>query len=165
MLPYNFNSGWSASTWQGGTIWFWVQPSAVAPWSLFGSLACCPTPALSLCYFSCLCSLRIWLLAPSLFSGANSAFYCTSVGGVRLQFTVYVFLGFFWEGEFSLPRGCAEFCSHSIDSGVVSGVCCSPVGSADLPRQFWNWLALLFSGRCFLGVGSAWWGIGRLSTG
>jgi hypothetical protein len=54
-----------------------------------GRLAYCPTPALSLCCFVCL--VRVWLLAPPLFSRACSVFHPTSAVGVRLQFTVYTF--------------------------------------------------------------------------
>jgi hypothetical protein len=38
----------------------------------FGSLACCSTPAVHLCCFFCVSSLRVQLLAPLLFSGAVS---------------------------------------------------------------------------------------------
>jgi hypothetical protein len=83
--------------------------SGIHHWPCFGRLACCSTPGLSLCSFSLLCSLRVWLLAPPPFSRGRFSIPThphLSVG-VRLQFNVYAFQ-FCWGGVFNLPRGCTE---------------------------------------------------------
>jgi hypothetical protein len=53
-----------------------------------------------------------------------------------LEFTIYVFQ-FCW-GGFSLPRGCAGFCSQGMGREVSHGVLCSPVHSANShASRFW----------------------------
>jgi hypothetical protein len=115
----------------------------------FGRLACCPSPALSLCASLNLCSVLAaplggWLVAPSLtlslccfsfteslalrcqllgqlpFSVAGSVSTPTSTVGVGLQFTVYAFQ-LCW-GRFSLSRDCAVLCSQEVGKGVMHGV-------------------------------------------
>jgi hypothetical protein len=54
-----------------------------APWDQLGDIppaplwrvGLSPHPALSLCCFTCICSLSVWLFAPPPFSGAVSAFH------------------------------------------------------------------------------------------
>jgi hypothetical protein len=135
---------------QGGAIQFWVQSTVPQdylsdhPLPYFGRFACCPTPTLSLCPLSHFCSLRIWLLAPLLFSEADSVFHPTPTVCSRLQFTDYVFS---WQWGFNLLMVCTVLCSQCVGRGVVCGACCSPVGPAALKLarnggQLFSWQTL-----------------------
>jgi hypothetical protein len=108
-------------------------------------------PALSLCCFSCIHSLRVWLLAPPPFSRAGSVFHPNSTVSVRLQFAVYAFQLYCWWGAFSLPRSCTGLCSRVLGGQVTQCMLltCSfcrftqaALGRNDVP---------LFSGRLSMG--------------
>jgi hypothetical protein len=148
----------------------------------FGKMACCPTPALSLCAFPDVCwvpaaPLGSWLVASPPLSTFAALCAChwefgflphphslghaqhstpTSVVIVRLKFTVYVYQFFWGKGAFSLPRGCAALFSPgmAVGRGVTRGAWCSPVFCHFMQA------ALELAGR------QKWWrGIGRLSMG
>jgi hypothetical protein len=117
-----------------------------------------PTHAFRLSCFSHICSLRVWLLVPHLFSRAGSAFHSTHAVGVRLQFSVYGSQFYWGRGAFNMPGSCAGLCSWGVSREVPCGICGSPVRSTGLHRQLWNWLAgrngvLLFSRKIFPGTG------------
>jgi hypothetical protein len=103
-----------------------------------GEAGLSPPPTLSLCYFSSLGSLRVWLLAPPPFSGVNSAFHPTPAISVRLQFTVYA-LQFCWREGSICPEAVLDYVLRvgvwGRGRGGICGACCSPVGSAGLFRQ------------------------------
>jgi hypothetical protein len=54
-------------------------------------LACHPTPAVSLCCYYCLHSLRAWPLAPPPFSRVGSTFHPNLAESVRLKFLIFAF--------------------------------------------------------------------------
>jgi hypothetical protein len=132
-----------------------------------GVLLVAPTPALSLCYFCHLHSLRVQLFAPSLFSRTDSVFHPTPTVSVRLQFAVYAFQ-FCCVCRFNLPRGCAGLCSW-VWVGELRVVHIAHLlglqfyaGSFETGQQ--RKIVCCFSqDRQFLGLGSVRWGIGRLS--
>jgi hypothetical protein len=132
---------------QSGLICCFHQAAAALPYHLLLALPLLPdswllwkvglsplTPTLSLCSSPCLHLLRVWFLASPLFSKVSSVFHPIHTTSGALQFTVYVQRGC------SLLRGCAGVCSLGVDRGVMWGVWYSPVESADLHRQLWNWL-------------------------
>jgi hypothetical protein len=73
--------------------------------------------------------------------------------------SLFMLFSFVGGGEFNLPRCCAGLCSQEIGRRVSCGSCCSPVCSAGLCKQFWNWPV----GRNGMLLFSVWWGIGRVS--
>jgi hypothetical protein len=135
---------------QGVAIQFQILPSVSRDWlhdpplSHFGRLACGATPALSLCCFSCICSLKVQHWEFSILPHPHSLgqVQCstpTSTVGVRLQFPVYDF-EFCWAGGGSVCPG-TEMDYVPGEWGVMCYGWCSPVHSADSSKQLWNELA------------------------
>jgi hypothetical protein len=96
-LSHSCNSGWSAphpAMWGSSVLSAVLSPMRLVLGPTipsFGKLSCYPISALSLCYFFCLHSLRVQLLAPPVFFREDSVFHPTPAVSVRLQFAVYAF--------------------------------------------------------------------------
>jgi hypothetical protein len=106
-----------------------------------GKLACPPTSQPLFLYlhsFTESLALKVWLLALPPFSRASSAFHCYLTVHFRLQFTVYAFQ-FCWRVVQS-AQGLCWISSWGVSTGVVYGLCYSPVCSVDSHKQLWNWL-------------------------
>jgi hypothetical protein len=107
-----------------------------------GTLAYSPTPALSLCCFTCVFSQTVqhWEFDSLPHPHSPEQVHCStpiSAVDVWLHFTVYLFQ-FCWVGGFNLPRVCAGLCSWIVGRGITHGAWCSPVCSADPHKQLWN---------------------------
>jgi hypothetical protein len=71
-----------------------------------------PRTTLNLCYLSCLCSLRVWLLAPSPFSRVDATFYPIPAVGDKLQFTLYAFQFCCGGGNSICPEAVLDYVSR-----------------------------------------------------
>jgi hypothetical protein len=119
---------------QSGAIQFWVLTSVPQDklWELppacFGKLDCRPTLTLTFVAFphsfSESSALRVQLLAPPQFSGQISPFYPHLHCPCYITVCCLCFSGFF-EGGFSLPRGCTGLCSQGVARGVAHVAWCS----------------------------------------
>jgi hypothetical protein len=118
------------------------QPLCFAPPLLSATLAtgrfaCHPTPALSLCYLSCLHLLRV--LGPcttALLQGRFSIPPPTLVSVLDCNYNCLLMILSVLPGwSVSLLRECPGLCSLGVDRGVAL-MCVEPVGSTGLCRQF-----------------------------
>jgi hypothetical protein len=102
-----------------------------------GKLACHPTLALSLCCFTCVSSLRVWLLVPPRFSGASVP---SSALLLVLDYSLlFMFFSFAGGGVQSVQGLCWIFFPGG-SREILHCAGCSLVHSAVSRRQLWSWL-------------------------
>jgi hypothetical protein len=89
-------------------------------------LVCCPSPALSLCCLTCICSLTVQSRSESSAPCATSVLLgrfsvppspLLLVLNYSLLFIFFCFVG----GQISLPRSCTGLCSQKLGRGVMHG--------------------------------------------
>jgi hypothetical protein len=73
----------------------------------------------------------------------------------------FLLFGFVAGGDSVCPGAVLDYVPEGVGKGVTCDVCCSPVHSAGLHKQLWNWLV----GRNGVPLFSVWQGVGRLSMG
>jgi hypothetical protein len=125
-----------------------------------------PQPYSQCLFFAHLCSLKVQLLSPLPLTEDGSVFHSILTVSDRLQLTVYV--SQFCSGRgLNLPSCYAGLCfgskgSHMWCMVLTSWVCRFTQAALKLATMGRNSM-VLFS-RNLLGLGLAWWGVGRPST-
>jgi hypothetical protein len=74
---------------------------------------------------------RVWLLAPSPFSKADSVLCPHLCCWCEITIHCFCFSVLFFLGGFNLPSGCTGLCSLGMGRGVAYGLWCSPVHSVE----------------------------------